>query len=109
MQRMTSDLRVVLCTAPDGGVAERLARTLVEERLAACVNLVPGVRSVYRWEGAVQEDGEVLMVVKTVAARLATLEERLAALHPYDVPEFVALNPEHVSAGYLRWALGATE
>ena len=77
------DLRVVLVTAPDVEVAERLARGLVEERLAACVNLIPGIRSFYRWKGAVQDDVEVLLLVKTRAARRAALASWVQALHPF--------------------------
>ena len=100
--------RVVLVTAPDAEHARRIARALVEERLVACANLLTGVTSVYRWEGAVQEDAEVLLVLKTRAGRLDALEARLGALHPYDVPEFVALAPEHVAAPYLAWLVDAT-
>lgn len=100
--------RVVLITAPDGDAAVGLARQLVDERLAACVNVVPGVRSVYRWEGEVQEDPEALLVAKTRASLVPELERRLAHLHPYDVPECVTLAPEQVEARYLAWLLGAT-
>ena len=95
--------RVVLVTAPGRDVALDLARALVRERLVACVNVVPGVTSVYQWEGAVEESEEVLLVVKTTAGRLAELERRVIELHPYDVPEFVALAPEHVEPRYARW------
>ena len=95
--------RVVLVTAPDRDVALDLARALVQERLVACVNVVPGVTSVYRWEGAVEESAEVLMVAKTTTERLAELERRVVELHPYDVPEFLALAPEHVESRYARW------
>lgn len=98
-----TDVRVVLVTAPDAAVAERIGRALVEERLAACVNLVPGVRSLYRWEGAVQDDPEVLLIVKTREDRLAELAERVRALHPYDLPEVLALAAAGGSAGYLDW------
>jgi len=101
------DSRVVLITAPDGDVALRLARALVGEGLAACVNLVGGVTSVYRWEGAVEEAREVLLVAKTLERRLAALERRLAELHPYDVPELVALVPGHVERKYAEWLEGA--
>jgi len=105
---MTSheELRVALSTAPDADTGLRIARALVEERLAACVNLVPAVRSVYRWEGRMQEDAEVLLVIKTRAARLDALGERLRALHPYDLPELVALPVTGGLAGYLAWVSG---
>ena len=106
--RSTQAPRVVLVTAPDADVALRIARTLIEERLAACVNLIPGLTSVYRWEGAVQEDHEVLLLAKTRAGRLEALETRLAELHPYHVPECVALEPARVETRYLEWMLDAT-
>jgi periplasmic divalent cation tolerance protein len=98
-----SDVRIVLITAPDRAVAAGLGRALVEERLAACANLVPQVTSIYRWEDAVQEDSEVLMVVKTSAGRVAALTERVLALHPYEVPEVLVLPVESGSAAYLDW------
>ncbi len=101
--------RVVLVTAPDAEVGRSIACALVEERLAACVNLIPGVLSVYRWEGALTQDEELLLVIKTSAARLPDLERRLAALHPYDVPECVTLAPERVEARYAAWLLAAVD
>lgn len=100
-----SAVRIVLSTAPDEGEALRLARALVEGGLAACVNLVPGVTSVYRWEGEVEEASEVLMLVKTSAARLGDVEGFMEREHPYEVPECVALEPEAVSPAYLAWLL----
>jgi len=100
--------RVVLITAPDLDTARKLARELVEARAAACANLVPGVTSIYRWQGAVQEDAEVLLVVKTSAERLAELERIVARVHPYEVPEIVALQPAAVEGHYLGWWLGQT-
>lgn len=98
-----TDLVVVYVTAPDLDVATRLGRALVEEELAACCNLVPGVRSIYRWQGAVQEDGEVLLVIKTRAARLEALTARVVALHPYDLPEVIALPVTAGHLPYLAW------
>jgi len=80
---------------------------LVESQLAACVNLIPGVESIYRWEGKVQHDAEVLAILKTTAAGLAALERRLKEVHPYDTPEIVALKPETVEARYGAWVRGA--
>jgi periplasmic divalent cation tolerance protein len=97
------EVRVVLVTAPDAAVAERLARALVEERLAACVNAVPGVRSVYRWEGRVEEAGEILLVVKTRADRSAALAARVRELHPYALPEILELGAAGGSPDYLEW------
>jgi len=95
--------RLVLTTAPDRETAERLARALVERSLAACANLLPGARSIYRWQGAIEESDEVLLVLKTTAGRLRELEQALGELHPYEVPEFVVLEPSHVGAKYLAW------
>ena len=97
------DLVVVLCTVPDEKVGASLARSLVEERLAACVNIVPGLRSIYSWKGEIQDDGEALLVVKTPAGRFDVLRERLATLHPYDVPEIVALPAADCHGPYLDW------
>jgi len=96
-------VRVVLVTAPDAEVAARLARALVEERLAACVNLVPGVRSIYRWAGAVQEEQEILLVIKTREDRVAALSRRVHELHPYEVPELIAMGVFGGSERYLAW------
>ena len=103
MANTEAEVRVVLVTAPDAEVGERLARALVEERLAACVNLVPGVQSIYRWEGSVRSDSEVLLVVKTTADRTAALAARVEALHPYDVPEVLELPIAGGSPAYLDW------
>lgn len=100
-----ADVRVVLITAPDLERARELARELVGAHLAACANLVPGLTSVYRWEGAVQEDAEALLVVKTTAQRLEALRQLVARIHPYDVPELVVLTPAAVEERYLAWLL----
>lgn len=94
---------VVLVTVPDAETGARIGRALVAERLAACVNLVPGLRSFYRWEGEIQEDEEVLLLVKTRADRLPELSRRVQALHPYDLPEVLALPAMGGSAAYLDW------
>jgi len=101
-----SALRVVLVTHPEEG-ARAFARRLVERRVAACVNLLP-VTSVFRWQGAIEESGEVLLVIKTAGSRLDELERTLREEHPYQVPESIALVPERVGASYLAWALGET-
>jgi periplasmic divalent cation tolerance protein len=103
MDPSSSPVRVALATAPDADTAARIARALVEERLAACVNLVPGVRSIYRWQDRVEEDAEVLLVIKTHAARVDALAARLRALHPYELPELVALPVAAGLAPYLDW------
>jgi periplasmic divalent cation tolerance protein len=96
-------VRVVLVTAPDAEVGASLARHLVEERLAACVNVLPGVRSVYRWEGEIHESDECLLVAKTAAATTPRLTERVVELHPYEVPEVLALAVERGLPEYLEW------
>ncbi|TBH20598.1 divalent-cation tolerance protein CutA [Thermus thermamylovorans] len=94
---------VVLITAPNEEVARTLARALVEERLAACVNLVPGLTSIYRWQGEVVEDQEVLLIVKTTTFAFPRLRERVLALHPYGVPEILALPVAEGHQAYLDW------
>ncbi|HET9049921.1 MAG TPA: divalent-cation tolerance protein CutA [Chiayiivirga sp.] len=94
---------LVLCTCPNTEVAHTLARTLVDERLAACVNVVPAVQSVYRWQGAVQVDDEVLLLIKTVSAQLKSLQERIQSLHPYELPEVVAVDIDSGLPAYLDW------
>ncbi|MDP6980830.1 MAG: divalent-cation tolerance protein CutA [Myxococcota bacterium] len=94
---------VVLCTCPDETVATRIATTVVEHRLAACVNRVPGVESIYHWEGRVERDREDLLVIKTTAARYAELEACIREVHPNDVPEVIALPIERGSRDYLAW------
>ena len=93
---------LVLTTLGADADAAALARTLVEERLAACVNVLP-VTSVYRWKGQVEQDREQQLVIKTTAGRVAALETRLRALHPYELPEFLVLPAGGGSAAYLLW------
>jgi periplasmic divalent cation tolerance protein len=98
---------VVLSTFPDADKAAQVARVLVEERLAACVNLVANVRSIYRWQGAVHDDAESLAIIKTTRERYPALATRLAELHPYDVAEIVALPLADGHPPYLAWLAGA--
>jgi periplasmic divalent cation tolerance protein len=97
------DTLLILCTCPDGESAARIARVLVEEHLAACVNRVPGLTSVYRWQGEIHEDSEVLLLIKTRSELFESLRARLVALHPYDVPEVIALDIAAGHAPYLDW------
>ena len=101
---MTVGYRVVLCTAPPDE-ARAIARALVERRLAACVNVLPGVASIYQWEGTVCEDDELLLIIKTSEERLPALTDQLLELHPYDVPEIIALpiNALEGNPMYLQW------
>jgi len=94
---------VILTTCPDEAAASRIARNLVESGLAACVSRVGPVHSTYRWQGAIQDEPEVLLVIKTVSTRYSELEMRLKSLHPYDVPEIIALPVASGSADYLSW------
>jgi len=98
---------VVLSTCPDEDSAAIVARALVSENLAACVNRVPGVRSTYCWQGELKDDAEILLVIKTSSDRLVTLTARIEQLHPYEVPEIIALQVENGSERYLDW-LGQT-
>lgn len=100
---------VVLTTCPDETIAARIARDLVESGLAACVSRVGPVHSTYRWQEAVQDEPEVLLVIKTVATRYLELEMRLKSIHPYEVPEVIALPVTSGSAEYLSWLQGAVE
>jgi periplasmic divalent cation tolerance protein len=97
-----TDLILVLTTVPEEE-AEALARTLVEERLAACVNRVPGLRSTYRWRGQVERADEELLIIKSRADLFASLKHRIVELHSYDVPEIIALPIIEGSEPYVRW------
>ena len=105
---MTHEYVVVLTTLPGDADASAFARTLVDERLAACVNLLPTMESVYRWEGDIEHDTERQVVIKTTRGRVVTLWERVRDLHPYDVPEFVVLPIVDGNDAYLRWIAEAT-
>ncbi len=100
-------MRVVLCNCPPDGAAD-IARALVERGLAACVNVVPGVRSFYVWDGAVQDDGESTLLIKVAADGVDALREALVELHPYDVPEVVVLTVDAAASHgpYVDWVRG---
>jgi periplasmic divalent cation tolerance protein len=100
---MTPTAVVVLVTAPSADAAAGMARTLVEEGLCACGNVIPGIRSIYRWEGKVQDEAEVLLVIKTERRAVPDLKLRLLELHPYQVPELLVLPVEDGLAPYLEW------
>lgn len=95
--------RIVLTTASNLDEANRLARVLVEEHLAACVSLIPAIQSVYRWQGNLESANEVLMIIKSGPDQLAVLESRLLELHSYETPEFLVLEVESASHPYLEW------
>jgi periplasmic divalent cation tolerance protein len=100
---MTDAAQLLLSTVPNQEVGERIAAALVAERLAACVNILPGVTSIYHWQGAVQCDAECLLLIKTRKSLYTQVETRLLALHPYELPELVAVPLEGGLAGYLQW------
>lgn len=101
-----AEVNIVLVTVPDEDAGLRLARRIVDERLAACGNVIPGLTSVYRWDGEVQEDPEALVLFKTTVGVVAKLKARIAELHPYEVPEFLALPVTYGHEPYLRWVEG---
>ena len=108
--RYTSPMPVhlVFCSCPDPATAQHLATTLVEARLAACVSVLPPMRSVYRWQGEVEQADEVLLLAKTPAETVPVLVERLQALHPYELPEIVAVEAAAGLPAYLDWVADAT-
>jgi periplasmic divalent cation tolerance protein len=108
VSEQSSEFVVVLCTAPDAETAGRIARVLVERRLAACANIVSGLTSVFRWEGAIQDDAEVLLVIKSRRELFERLEAAIADEHPYDVPEILALPVLAGSTAYLSWLSAET-
>ena len=98
----------MLTNLPDLAVADRLADLLVQRQLAACVNILAPCRSVYRWQGAIEDAEEVPLLIKTTAARYAELEATIRARHPYELPEIVAVPIAHGLPGYLAWVAAAT-
>lgn len=105
---MEPGVSIVLVTVPSREVGENIARALVEERLCACVNIIPGLISIYRWEGDIERAEEVLLVLKTQAGLLPKLEQSIRTHHPYSVPEFVALPVSAVGESYLNWLISET-
>lgn len=105
---MTTDVLLVFCTCPDEATASRIAQALVTERLAACVSRLPGLSSVYLWQGKMENDTEVLLLIKTTNARFDALCERLRELHPYELPEIVATSATKGLPEYLQWVSTCT-
>lgn len=105
---MIADGRIVFVTVPTRETGLAIAQALVHEHLAACVNIIGPIESVYRWDAAVQHDSEFLLVIKTTAERYAGLEARIIALHPYQTPEVIAVSIAAGSAPYLEWIRSAT-
>ena len=95
----------MLSTFGDADTAARVARTLVEESLVACVNIIPTVRSIYRWQGAIEDDAEQLLLIKTTDERVDALQSALLARHPYEVPEFVVIRMDEARGAWREWLL----
>ena len=103
------DVLLCLTTCPDAASAERIAVALVEEQLAACVNLIPGLRSVYRWQGVIERADEHLLLIKTTTGIYPALQARLLELHPYELPELLAVKPADGLLAYLQWFADAVQ
>jgi len=103
IQTMSTDLQIVLCTVPDQATGEHIASTLVSEHLAACVNIIPGITSVYRWKGAVEQDQEALLLIKTGKDSWQLLQQRIHELHPYELPEIIAVPIQTGQTDYIQW------
>ena len=99
----TTQVTVLLCTCPNADAGRTLAATLLDEKLIACANIIDGVRSLYRWGGKLCDDTECLLIIKTIPAHVHRLTERIATLHPYDVPEVLALSTVDGHVPYLDW------
>jgi periplasmic divalent cation tolerance protein len=102
---MADQILLAISTFPDAETANRIAQTLVEEKFAACANVIPAVHSIYRWKGKVETAGEVMAFFKTTRDRVAAFEEKLRSLHPYEVPELICFNVDGGSPDYLRWVI----
>ena len=101
--------QLILCTCPNSDVAEQLATRLVEQQLAACINIVPGLTSIYRWQGKVEKDTEVLLLIKSTQNCYAAVEEAIQQHHPYELPEIIAVTVDEGSPDYLRWITSSLE
>ncbi|MDT8388245.1 MAG: divalent-cation tolerance protein CutA [Thiogranum sp.] len=105
----TDEIQIVFCTVPDLDTGRRIARDLVEYRFAACVNVVPGIESVYRWQGQVQCDAEALLVIKARAGDFAQLQAAILKQHPYELPEILAVPVTNALPEYLAWVQNHNE
>jgi periplasmic divalent cation tolerance protein len=103
-----SDAILILCTCPDEAIARHIAHQLLQDRHAACINLLPHVTSLYIWDGKQEEQQEVQMLIKTRRSLFRCVEAQITALHPYEVPEIIAIPIEDGSAAYLHWLQGQT-
>ena len=107
MNAPDSTVVILITTLGADADAAAFARTLIDEQLAACVNILAPMRSIYRWKGQVEQAQEQQLLIKTTAARVLALKERFQTLHPYDIPEFVVVRPEAVSELYSKWVIDA--
>lgn len=98
-----STYQIIFCSCPNSTIAETIARTLVESRLAACVNMIPAIQSIYRWEEKVVSDNEILLIIKSTYACFAELSQTITHLHPYAIPEIVSVEVNQGSKLYLNW------
>jgi periplasmic divalent cation tolerance protein len=103
-----STLSVVLVTCPAGNEAGSLATELINRRVCACVNIIPGIRSIFRWEGKVSDEKEDLMIIKTASSRVEELKRAILELHSYITPEFVVFTADSAAEGYLGWVMRET-
>ena len=100
---MSTELQIALCTVPDEKTAGQIADALVSEKLAACINIVPSIMSVYRWNDAIEHDQELLLLIKTSVSVWPLLEARLLELHPYELPEIIAVPIHTGQTDYIKW------
>lgn len=96
---------VILCTVPDVECARNIAAILIEEKLAACCNIIQGLLSIYKWQGALKEDNELLLIIKSTAEKFSLLESRITKLHPYDTPEIIGTEFNYSNDKYLQWII----
>jgi len=99
--------QIVLCTCPNKDIAKQIASELVSEKLAACVNIIPGILSVYAWQDKVTSDDEVLLLIKTQNCFFSALKLKIKTLHPYDIPEIIAIDIQQGDKNYLNWIKGS--
>ncbi len=102
---VVADMLIVLCNFPDAETARRISTEIISGNLATCVNLIPGVESIYRWEGMIEQASEVLAIFKVSTTRFKNLEKKLLEKHPYETPEIIGIAADQVSAGYLKWVM----
>lgn len=100
---LTSPYYIALTTCPNSTIATELAETCVEKKLAACVNIIPSIQSIYQWQGKIEHDTESLLIIKTTKDKLETLDTFIQKQHPYDIPEFITFNIESGSQNYFDW------